>query len=255
MDRTVPDRQIAAERRFNQQIVIRSVSSVQQALGHSNSRNSRVVSTLCYFSLMSSTQRNLVNQSVSIHAAGQQFFRSHDGNQAAHYLPGQIMISTRFPWHLISDHPTGLRLQSLFADVENLPPNFNKTDSSAERKGLLETFRRASEVILHDMTPKGGGHINRDWVRRIYDEVWVQGATKAYFDALAQKELMPGVPELEKDSEGNILNLAERTTAPDSAWNFDEQKDILKRYIETMRTAPNELLDGKMAEIERNFKP
>src|SRR5438132_8548339 len=145
MARTVPDRQVAAERRFNQQTVIRSISSVKQALGHSNSRNSRVVSTLCYFSLMSSAQPNLVNQPVSIQAAIRQLFRSHDGNQAAHYLPGQIIINTQFPWHLISDRPTGLRLECLFADVENLPPNFNKTDSSAEQKGLLETFRKASE--------------------------------------------------------------------------------------------------------------
>jgi hypothetical protein len=254
MARTVPDAQRASEARFNQLEVQRSVSSVQQALGHSNSRNNRVVDTLCHFSLMASAQRQLVSSPVSVEKAARQLFRSTDGYQAAHYLPGQIKIANEFPWRLISDRPTSVRLECLFGEVENLPANFNKADSAAEQKGLLETFREASQTVLHDVMPKGAVRINRDLVRRVYEDVWVKGANNAFFAALAQKEMKPGIPDLEKDEEGNITNLAERSGSG-SQWNYEDQKDILNRYIETMRTAPDELRDGKMAAIEQAFKP
>jgi hypothetical protein len=83
----------------------------------------------------------------------------------------------------------------------------------------------------------------------------VKGANNAFFAALAQKEMKPGIPDLEYDEEGNIANLGERSTTSDSQWNYEDQKDILNRYIETMRTAPDELRDGKMGAIEQAFKP
>jgi hypothetical protein len=152
MSRTVPSREAAAAARFNQQTVIRSVNHIQQALGHSNSRNSRVVQALTYFSLMrNSPQHNFLSSGVAIEKAARQLFRSHDGHQAAHYLPGQIWIDLRYPWSFINHRPTGLRLECLFADVEDLPADFNKADSAAEDKGLCDAFRAASEVILHHL--------------------------------------------------------------------------------------------------------
>ena len=207
MTRTVPSADAARDARFNQLIVQRTISNVNHALGHSTSRNNRVVDALCYFSLMSSSRRDLVRLQVCVEAAARQLFRSTQGNQAAHYLPGQIRITTKFPWQYISDKPTSTRLECLFGEVENLPANFNKADSAAEQKGLLETFRVVSEAVLHDPAPKGAMRINRQLVRNAYNDTWVKGASKAFLTALMQKGAMPGVPKLEYDAEGNIANL------------------------------------------------
>ncbi len=253
MARTVPDREAAKAARFNQITVERFVNPMVQALGHSQSRNSRVVQTLCYFSLMrNSGTHTFLNSLVEIEKAARQLFKSPGGNQAAHFLPGQIRIETQFPWHFISDRNTGTRLECLFADVENLPADFNKADSAAEDKGLREAFRTASEVILRDAGPKKPSQVNRNLLMRVYDEIWVPRATSSFFAASTQKEERAAIPQLEYDEQGNITNLEERGEAD---WSFDTQRGILQHYLDSMRDAPTDLRDDKISAIEREFKP
>ena len=257
MSRTVPDRQAARAARFNQLQVTRFVNPVMQALGHSHSRNSRVVQTLCYFSLMRNSGRhNFLNVPVLIEKAARQLFRSPDGNQAAHYLPGQIRIRKDFAWTFISDPATSRRLECLFADVENLPADYNKADSAAEGKGLTEAFRHVSEVVLvRDSGPKNPNHASRELIRRVYQDIWIPHATNAFSAAAYQKDERADIPELVKDEWGNFVNFEEHSAAHSEGFHLDEQRRILERYMETLRTPPADLRDDKMTAMETDFKP
>jgi hypothetical protein len=250
MIRQTPKGDQPALARFNQIDVVRLTNDVSKALGHSNSRNDHVVQVASFFSLIRNTTPNVASAGVVIEAAQRQMFRSPDGYQAAHYVPGQIKIQSGLPWSLLPTATARQRLEYLFADVEHLPAAFNKADSAAEEKGLCETFRRVGEAILRDpLTPRKGA-INRDLVRRIYSELWVPGATKSYNDAFAQKSMASEVPDLERDQDGNLLNVSERSTAD---WSRENEAEILLRYREALRTSPSSLEDGKMAEIERTI--
>jgi len=257
MARTVPDRQAARAARFNQLQITRFVNPVTQALGHSNSRNSRVVETLCYFSLMRNCGRhNFLNVPVLIEKAARQLFRSPGGSQAAHYLPGQIRINTDFAWTFISDPSTSRRLECLFAAVENLPADYNKADSAAEEKGLCEAFRHVSEVVLvRDAGRRNPNHASRELIRRVYLDIWIPHATNAFAAAAYQKDARADIPELVKDEWGNFVNFEEHCAAHGEGFHFDEQKRILERYMESLRTAPPDLRDDKMTAIEKDFKP
>jgi hypothetical protein len=236
--------------RFNQLQVERLTSDVARALGHSRSRNSRVVQAAAYFSLIRSVAPNLAVAQVMIEAAKRQMFSSTDTFQAAHYLPGQLRIDDEFPWIHVPGPTARLRLEYLFADVEHLPASFNKADSAAEGKGLCEAFRQVGEIVLHDPQKPQQGKVNRSLVRRIYDEVWVPGAIQAFGNAVVQKESVNEVPDLEYDEQGNITNLEERCAAD---WSRHSEVAILQRYAETMRSPPPDLRDDKLLEIERVF--
>lgn len=269
--RTVSDREKAAERRFNQLKVQRFTSDIHKATGHSLGRNSRVVEVLSYFSLMGTSKPDLVHAKVGIEAAVRQLFRSPQRapktfeaealglrdapHQAAHYLPGQILIATALPWTFISDRLTSRNLENLFGDVEHLPADFNKADSAAEHQGLVETFREACEAVLRDPLAGAANRINRDRVRTVYDEVWVTGANRAFDFAIAQKELKPQVPEPHYDENRDIDNFDEISAAPESAFHVGEQIRILRRYAETLRQAPNDLGDARLSSLEQSFKP
>lgn len=251
MSRTVPRGNEPREARFNQLQVTRLVADRSKAIGHSNSRNSRVAQVVSFFSLIRAASPNLATAHVLVEAAQRQLFRSPDGYQAAHYLPGQLKIGSQLPWLLIPNLAARARLECLFADVEHLPAAFNKADSAAEEKGLREVFRAAGEAVLHDPHAPPRGAINRTLVRRLYHDLWVPGAIAAYGNAIAQKRLVSEVPPLEYDAERNIANLEERGNAD---WSREEEIGILEVYREALRNPPSDLRDEKMADIERVFQ-
>jgi len=251
MGRQTPPGDQPSLARFNQVTVERFTNDIAKAIGHSNSRNYRVVQVASFFSLIRNSAPNVASAAVMIEKAHTQMFRSPDGYQAAHYLPGQLRIQSELPWLLLPTTAAREQLQYLFADVEHLPAAFNKADSAAEAKGLCETFRAVGETILRDPIPPRKGTINRNLVRRIYDDLWVAGASKSYSDAFAQKSMVSEVPPLERDQEGNLLNIYERSTAD---WSREEEAQILLRYREALRTPPPSLSDGKTAEIERTVQ-
>jgi hypothetical protein len=256
MNRTIPGGDGPREARFNQLTVTRFVTDIAKAVGHSNSRNGRVVQVACFFSLIRSSTPNLNTARVMIEAAQRQMFSSTTGYQAAHYLPGQLKIhaagvpGAETPWSLVSGLAARQRLEYLFADVEHLPAEFNKADSAAESKGLRETFRLFGEHMLRDPGTFARGSVNKVLVRRLYDNIWVDGAMDSYNAAISQKMQRSEVPPLQFDDQGNITNLEARGNAD---WSPENIVAILQRYCETLRTAPPELSDGKIAEVERLF--
>ena len=89
--RRVPDRVHANRERWSDQDVQHFQTYIQLALNHSYGRNARVVQVLCYLSLIRSVEGlSPAQASVSVSAAEFQNYRASRGDQAAHYLPGQL---------------------------------------------------------------------------------------------------------------------------------------------------------------------
>ncbi len=253
--RTIPNAARAEEATFNQLTVERFRADRALGLGHSNSRNNRVVEVLCYLSLLSRAGKIQPTASVTYSAAERQQFKSPGGYQAAHFLPCQVFVSGRFPWLFIQDGPTRSNLECLFGDVEHLPANFNKADSAAEAKGLKEAFRQACQAAINDPQPKPGGGFNRELVRRAYSNIWSPQAATAFQAAMDQKDTRPHPPELQRDREGNLLNLAARSQAADGQWRIEDQLRILQYYAESLQTHPPALADYRMDQLEKSFQP
>ncbi len=253
--RTVPDIGAAREARFNQLTVERFRADAHAAIQHSTFRNDRVVRVLCFIGILRGLGRIRDTAKVSCIAAQRQHFSSTSGYQAAHYLPGQILIDCNYPWNLIQDVRTRLEFEVLFADVEHLPADFNKADSAAEACGLKDAFARSAQALIQRVIPRPGGGLDRQAVRDVYQQTWHPAAVRAFRSAMEQKHSRPHIPELQKDEWGNILNLEERGNATDAEWHSEEQINILRHYLNSMQTQPPGLSDSKMSQFGREFRP
>jgi hypothetical protein len=241
---------------FRRQTVERFQTDVAKATHHGIGRNERVATVLCYLSLLRAANRLSLNAMVSIPAGGavRQHFTSSDRHQAAHYLPCPIMVGGSYPWTYIVDPATRRSLESLFADVDHLPANFNKSDSMAEMKGLTDAFQQACAEVVRDARPAPAGQVHLAVVAHAYQTVWTPLGERALQEAITRKKRNPHVPPLQKDEFGNILNLAERSV-PERAWNTEEQIAILSRYLEAMRVVPATLEASRVARLATSFRP
>lgn len=70
---------------------------------------------------------------------------AHGGEQAAHVLPGQLLIDGREPWSLARGQAAKLAWLARFMVTSAVPAPFNRADSAAEQAGLKEAFRAACE--------------------------------------------------------------------------------------------------------------
>lgn len=245
--RRVPDREAAKAARFTHQIVEHFRSDPQLAKSHAETRNGHVVKVLCWLALLRDAQNRSLplppRPRVTCEEAQWQHFRESHPRQAAHLLPGQIMVDGRYPWLYLNDIAHARALQLLFAEVRALPANFNKADSAAEGKGLIEAFRAAGEYVLHGRGPP------RQDIIEAYRAIWVPGARAAYAAAQDQKRSRPSVPSPVYDIERNIVNLDEIEEAGRSQWDVHDQIRILVRYGASLDEAPPELRPHKMDEI------
>lgn len=67
------------------------------------------------------------------------------GEQAAHVLPGQLLLDGREPWTLVQGEQARLAWLTRFMVTSPVPAPFNRADSAAEAAGLKEAFRHACE--------------------------------------------------------------------------------------------------------------
>lgn len=67
------------------------------------------------------------------------------GDQAAHVLPGQILIDGKAPWSLASGDRAIAAFLSRFEVTAAVPAAFNRADSQAETAGLKSAFLSACE--------------------------------------------------------------------------------------------------------------
>jgi hypothetical protein len=71
--------------------------------------------------------------------------KARGGEQAAHVLPGQLLIGDREPWTLALGQRARVRWLARFMVTSAVPAPFNRADSAAEQAGLKEAFRVACE--------------------------------------------------------------------------------------------------------------
>lgn len=258
--RKVPDTLHARRQEWSSKEVIRFHSYMQQALSHSMGRNDRVARVLCYLSLLRSAGTVGAEPSLRVVAARWQNYSSTAGNQAAHFLPGQLMVNSRKMSELVIDEQTRTRISCLFGDVEDLPADFNKADTQAEANGraggLCAAFERAALTVLRDASGDAG--IDRSTVRKAYSTVWVPLARAAFANAQTKKAEKYTVPELQYGKAGGIeygmiINLAERESATAYQQRVSHQQDILRHYSRSLDREPPALSEANMSALERDF--
>lgn len=242
--RRSPDRAVSAHERFRLLRVQRFTSDTQTALWHGRSRNARVAKVLTYMAAIRMPGRRglplAANPNVTCKGAEQQFFSASGDDQAAHLLPGQILIDNTYPWLFLQGEAARL-LQNEFAYVEPIHANYNAADRLAERNGMVDSFAAACRAVL-----TGSGEPERD-VANAYQRVWVPGALAAI--AAAERELRaePLPPPLiygeSAEDYGMILNLEERTQAmsDEETWNNFEQLSMLDYYRAAFDEPPPEI--------------
>jgi hypothetical protein len=242
--RRSPDRAVAAEERFRLLRVQRFSSDTEKALWHGRSRNTRVAKVLVYMAAIRMPDRPGLplkpNPSVTCKGAEQQFFSASGENQAAHLLPGQILIDNTYPWLFLQGEPAR-RLQNEFAYVDPIHANYNAADRVAERNGMVDTFAAACRAVL---TSAGEAEID---VSNAYHRVWVPGALAAIAAAEHELRSEPLPPPLvygtSPEDYGMILNLEERSEAmnDDDTWNNFEQLSMLDYYRAAFDELPTEI--------------
>jgi hypothetical protein len=83
--------------------------------------------------------------SFAIEGAKVQDAKARSGEQAAHVLPGQILIDGKPPWSLAGGERARVAWLARFMVTSAVPAPFNVADSAAEKAGLKEAFRLACE--------------------------------------------------------------------------------------------------------------
>jgi len=83
--------------------------------------------------------------SFTIEGAKVQDAKARSGEQAAHVLPGQILIDGKPPWSFAGGDRERVAWLARFMVTSAVPAPFNVADSAAEKAGLKEAFRQACE--------------------------------------------------------------------------------------------------------------
>lgn len=92
---------------------------------------------------------------LTVKGAAVQDERASGGDQAAHYLPRQLMVNAISLQDVATQFSTALsnHIKALFARTEHLPANYNRADSKAEMQGLDEAFRQSCRAVLKASSP------------------------------------------------------------------------------------------------------
>jgi hypothetical protein len=149
---------------------------VVQAMGHARNRLLHACEAISLIAGLALLWRKSYTPVFTVKGAKLQDSTAPDGQQAAHLLPGQILIDGQTPWDLASGDTKVAAWQARFMVTSAVPASFNKADSAAEANGLKEAFRAACERAWSYAI--GGG---RD-LTAIY-ETFLADADRAFQDA------------------------------------------------------------------------
>jgi|KBSSwiStaDraftv2_1062776.scaffolds.fasta_scaffold1087308_1 hypothetical protein len=130
----------------------------------------RAISWIGRLALQTSMGRTPV---FSIVAAEVQDASAGSGEQAAHVLPGQILIDGKPPWSWAGGTRLKVAWLAQFMVTSPVHVSFNTADSAAESAGLKEAFRHACERAWVDVA---GGR--RDLTSTF--EAFLQDADRAF---------------------------------------------------------------------------
>jgi hypothetical protein len=171
---------------------------LQIAWGHAMWRNNLVAKVFCYLSVMRAAGLISAHDRVRVSPgtlAVPQDFQAARGNEAAHYLPGFVAISSakglRYLWDAVPNKSAREEIVSLFRATQDLPKSYNRADSAAEGRarlgpaGLKQLFQQCCQTMVDADPPhsKFGKQvfvcISRPAVMTAWRQ-WAQGSVAAY---------------------------------------------------------------------------
>ena len=274
MDRKqVSNEELRALGKF-QGTIDRNANFRQQAFEHNFSRNVKVVRLLGYLALMRQANLPMAGNVQCVAAQRQNFSSSktmtHMGSpagpmQAAHFLPGQILIAARPVWSFAGNPETSSHIEFLFAEVEHLPEAFNQADTAAEANGhsdgLCAALAHACKTLIDHAVPAGvvAGKISLELLQAAHKE-WHQDAISALGIAAAKKESKSSIPPLVGDAYTGYTmeSIAARSNVSDTVRNRDESARILHYYAEDQLRRTWQWVTAEcqwvLREVEAKFK-
>jgi hypothetical protein len=252
----------------------RNSNFLQQALDHNLGRNVRVAKLLGYLALLRQGGASLTGIIRCVAAQRQNFSSSKlmthmnlptGPTEAAHFLPGQILMGVDPIWSFAKNPITRGHIEFLFAEVEHLPAPFNHADTAAEAKGeaggLCSALVRACKTLVGRRSTGRvpDGKISLELVQAAYED-WHQDAVRALSSGAEKKLTKPGIPPLVGNPFDGYTaeSISARSGASSGLWNRDDSLRILQYYLEDQqqRTWQWVTRDCREAlrEVEWNFK-
>jgi hypothetical protein len=123
----------------------RSYDSIESLLvdacGHARNRLLHACEAMAWVAGLAHQWRKSYTPSFTLKGAEVQDATAAAGEQAAHVLPGQILIDDKPPWVLARGEATKVAWLARFMVTAAVPTPFNTADSAAEKAGLKEAFR------------------------------------------------------------------------------------------------------------------
>jgi hypothetical protein len=121
-----------------------SADVLMDAAGHARNRLLHTCEAISWIGGLALTHPGRT-PSFSIEGAKVQDATAGSGEQAAHVLPGQILIDGKPPWSFASGEKARVAWLARFMVTSAVPAPFNVADSAAEKAGLKEAFRQGCE--------------------------------------------------------------------------------------------------------------
>ncbi len=125
------------------------------AATHEIERQRTITQLLVEIYMMTGFKMLSKDDRLTVKGAEVQDERAGGGEQAAHYLPRQLMVNSDSIQDVAVKYSTALsnHIKALFARTERLPANYNRADSKAEMQGLDEAFRQACRFVVNSSKP------------------------------------------------------------------------------------------------------
>ncbi len=159
---------------------------------------------------------------ISVKGAEVQDERASGGDQAAHYLPRQLIVNTVSLQDVAVKYSTELsnHIKALFARTEHLPANYNRADSKAETNGMDDAFRHACQLVIASSPFLIAGQDANDVVKNA--PTFIKSAVNVYQDR-AKFSFYQAIKGLEDKLNGERVFETER-----ERWTM--QIEILRCY-------------------------
>ncbi len=135
-------------------------SVIAGAAAHAHNRLLHACEAISLVAAMSLAWKKRHTPTFTVVGAKVQDATAARGEQAAHVLPGQLLIDGQPPWTVVGGARLKVAWLARFMVTSSVPVSFNVADSAAELAGLKEAFRAACESAwtgtrggARDMTP------------------------------------------------------------------------------------------------------
>ncbi len=193
------------------------------AATHEVERQRTVTQVLLEIYMMTGFGMLKKDDKLTVKGAEVQDERATGGDQAAHYLPRQLLVNTISLQDVGIKYSTELsnHIKALFARTEHLPANYNRADSKAEMQGLDEAFREACRLVVTLANTSTGDGTANDAVREAPN--LIKSAVNLYQDR-AKIAFHLAVKSLEEKLKGERVFATEKE-------RWETQTEILRCYL------------------------